>query len=385
MEPGNVRTQPSLPIHHQLIEIWQRLLKVEVSAIDESFFELGGAAQLLSQMLEEVKQATGKSVSAADFRKEPTVLGLTRCLLRSATTNSLFVPIQKGAERPTFYFFHGDILGAGFYSKRLATLLGTDQPFHISPPIELGENELPSVEELAARKRRALQERQPRGPYFLGGFCVGAVVAYEVARQLEKAGEDVRTVVLIEPEIGDVLARSHLRVVDRLAVRRRAREKVNVFMRGLKKIQRLRHVWHSPWPEQKEFAVKNTKKLLRKKSNPPALDHEAQNENSESINDRDWLLSAYHWVLTSYVPKRYRGRVTMLLTNEQFEQTPFILKQWQKAAPQLHVERIPGGHLSCITTHLNEIGEKLRAEINAAKSVAIMLMPTLGWQLSLLD
>jgi thioesterase domain-containing protein len=385
MEPEDVRMQPSLPIHHQLIEIWRRLLMVKVSAIDESFFELGGASQSVSGMLKEVKRATGEDISAADFQREPTILGLTRCLLHTSTTNSLFVPIQKGGKRPPFYFFHGDILGAGFYSKRLAALLGADQPFHISPPIELGENELPSVEELAARKRRALQELQPHGPYFLGGFCVGAVVAYEVARQLENAGEDVRIVILIEPEIGDLLARSHRRIVDFLVLGRRTREKVNVFMRGHKRIERLRHVWRSPWPEKKEFVVKNTKKLLRKKIPTSTFDDGAAAEASGTMGKRDWLLSSYHWVLTSYLPKHYRGHVTMLLTNQQSEQAPFIRKQWQQAAPQLRVERTPGDHLSCITTHLKEIADKIRAEINAVKCFATMLMPTLGCQLSLFD
>jgi thioesterase domain-containing protein len=385
MERLNMRKEAHLPIHHQLVQIWQRVLGVEVPFINESFFDLGGHSQSAPRMLEQVERATGVSIAAADFLKHPTISGLTRILLRQPPPTSLFVSVQKGADRDPFYFFHGDILGAGFYSKRLATLLGNDQPFHISPPIELGENELPRIEELAARKRRALQERQPHGPYLLGGFCVGAVVAYEVARQLEAAGEEVATVLLIEPEIGDILTRSHLRAVDCLAIRPRpAREKVNAFLRGVKKIERLRHVWRSPWSEKKSFAVKNTKKLLPKRFRPSISDNEPQDEAVQTAGNRDWLLGAYHWVLTSYVPKRYYGRVTMLLTDEQFDQTPFILKQWQKAAPQIRVERIPGSHMSCITTHLDEISRKIRAEIDAVRSFMI-LMQTVGWPLGMLD
>jgi thioesterase domain-containing protein len=379
-----MRREAHLPIHHQLVEIWQRVLDVEVTSINEGFFALGGHSQLTPKMLEQVERATGLRIAAADFLRDPTISGLTRILLRQPAPTSLFVSIQKGADRDPFYFFHGDILGAGFYSKRLATLLGNDQPFHISPPIELGENELPRIEELAARKRRALQERQPHGPYFLGGFCVGAVVAYEVARQLEAAGEEVATVLLIEPEIGDMLTRSHLRAVDCLIRHRRAREKVDAFLRGVKTIERLRHVWRSPWSEKKAFAVKNTKKLLPKGFRAPMPDPEPSDEVFETTGKRDWLLAAYHWVLTSYVPKRYHGRVTMLLTDEQFDQTPFNLKQWQKAAPQIRVERIPGSHMSCITTHLDDIARKIRAEINAVRSVMI-LMQSVGWPLAMLD
>jgi thioesterase domain-containing protein len=202
---------------------------------------------------------------------------------------------------------------------------------------------------------------------------------------LEAAGEEVRTVLLIEPEIGDVLTRSHLRAVDCLTIRPRpAREKVEAFVRGVKTIERLRHVWRSPWSEKKAFAVKNTKKLLPKRFRAPIPDNEPQDEVFETTGNRDWLLDAYHWVLTSYVPKRYHGRVTMLLTDEQFDQTPFILKQWQKAAPQIRVERIPGSHMSCITTHLDDIARKIQAELDAVKSVMI-LMQTVSWPLAMLD
>jgi thioesterase domain-containing protein len=104
-----------------------------------------------------------------------------------------------------------------------------------------------------------------------------------------------------------------------------------------------------------------------------------------SADDRDWLISAYHWVLTSYVPKRYRGRVSLFLTDETIEQTPFVPKQWRKAAPQTRIERIPGRHLSCITTHLAAVAEKLRAEIDAVRSLMAMLLPAVGSQLLMLD
>jgi thioesterase domain-containing protein len=384
MESGQSREHPFLPLHFQIAEIWQRLLKTKVRSVERNFFDLGGGPSLLPKMLAEVQRVTGKQIQPADFLDEPTIKGLARCICRNARTDSVFVPIQPGSEGAPFYFFHGDILGAGIYSKRLATLLGEKQPVHVSPPLEIGDSKLPRVEDLAARKRKALRKLQPHGPYLLGGFCVGAVIAYEVARQLEAEGEQVSAVLLIEPEIGDVLARSHLRVVNQLALRRRpARDKVQVFVRGMKKIERLRNVWRSPWQEKTAFVINNTKKLL------PKVRGDGKGENTpldgENDDDANWALAAYQWILTSYVPRRYSGRVTMLLTRQQMEEAPFIVKQWRKAASQLRVERIPGNHLSCITTHLEEIAKKIRKEINLVQSWMMMLMPAIGCHLSLLD
>jgi thioesterase domain-containing protein len=386
MGPQAVREQPSLPIHFQLTGIWERLLGVEVNAIDQSFFDLGGHSLLLPQMMEEVQRATGKDVPITAFLKEPTIRHLAQCLLIQTKSDGMFVCVQQGHGKIPFYFFHGDILGGGFYSRRLAHALGKDQPFHVSSPIELGENELPKIEELAASKRRSLQKLQPHGPYILGGFCVGAVVAYEVARQLEAKGEEVRGVLLIEPEIGNAVTRSHLKVVRLAGRRRKAREKVDAFLRGLQKIQRLRGVLHSPLREKTRFVVTNSKKLISRRDDPPATTEPEESPRPVTgDNGRDWLVGAYHWVLTSYVPKRYHGPVTLFLTNDQFEQTPFVLKQWQKAAPQTRVERIPGEHLSCITTHLDTIAEKISAELSRIKMFVGMLVPSLGSHLWMLE
>ena len=392
MGSNSVGHGPSLAIHLQLISIWDRLLKNQANGIDQNFFDLGGTSELARVMLREVQQATGRKMALADFLEQPTIRHLADGLIAQAQTEDMFLKVQDGPGVP-FYFFHGDILGGGFYSQRLAKLLGHGQPFHVSPPIALSEHELPSVEELAARKRESLQKQQPHGPYVLGGFCVGAVVAYEVARQLEERGEDVRSVVLIEPEVGNAVTRSHQRVINSIAARRKKpREKIHAFMRGLQKIERLRHVWHAPMREKKDFILKNGRKVLRRgtghaPSDSPAAEPEPVSNAADGIdtNDRDWLIPAYHWVLTSYVPKPYHGRVTLLLTDEHLDQAPFVLKQWQKVAPQVRVERIPGQHLSCITTHLGAIAEKIRLETASVRALLSMLLPAAGTQMWVLD
>jgi thioesterase domain-containing protein len=380
--------QPSLAIHFQLIEIWQRVLGARVPTIDKSFFNLGGNPLLMRRMLEEVSCLTGRRSAPNAFLKNPTIAHLAQCLLRQKKNDGMFLHVQGHGGNAPFYFLHGDILGGGFYARRLAEFLHPDQPFYISPPVELQENELPRVEELAACKRTLLQKHQPHGPYVLGGFCVGAVMAYEIARQLERAGEEVRNVILIEPEIGNVVTRSHLKVVNRIAARGRdPRDKVHQFMQGLEKIDRLRHVWRAPLREKARFLVKNSKKILAgnvsdlssTEENPgPATDDNAR---ESETSQQDWLLSAYHWVLTSYVPKRYRGRVTLLLTEEQLNEAPYIVKQWRKAAPQIRVEHIPGRHLTCITTHVGAMARKIRRELEKVQVLLGMLLPALGSQL----
>ena len=58
------------------------------------------------------------------------------------------------------------------------------------------------MQELAASCLRAIKDVQPVGPYHFSGYCFGASVAYEVARQLHIAGEKVATLALLDPEPG---------------------------------------------------------------------------------------------------------------------------------------------------------------------------------------
>jgi thioesterase domain-containing protein len=83
---------------------------------------------------------------------------------------------------------------------RLARELGPSQPFYAFEPPGVDGNEPPmtSVEALAARYLVDLRAVQAEGPYFIGGFCVGGIVAFELARQLTIVGQEVALLALFE-------------------------------------------------------------------------------------------------------------------------------------------------------------------------------------------
>ena len=83
---------------------------------------------------------------------------------------------------------------------RLARQLGPDQPFYAfeAPGIDGVEPPVTSIEVLAGRYLADLRAFQPDGPYFIGGFCVGGIVAFELARQLRAQGQDVALLALFE-------------------------------------------------------------------------------------------------------------------------------------------------------------------------------------------
>lgn len=105
----------------------------------------------------------------------------------------------SGASTP-FFFLHGDWLRGAFFCFPLASRLGADQPFYVSHPYELsGLAELPSIEMMAAEHLRSVRSIQPEGPYVLGGFCNGALLAHEMALQLQAQGQMVNLLVMMDP------------------------------------------------------------------------------------------------------------------------------------------------------------------------------------------
>src|SRR5262249_42907996 len=105
-----------------------------------------------------------------------------------------------GSKRP-FFYLHGDWTHRAFYCFNLPRDLGTDQPFYALETYSFdGLPVPPKIETIAAAHLKSMQTVQPEGPYLLGGWCNGALVAYEMARQLHAEGQKVDLLVLLDPE-----------------------------------------------------------------------------------------------------------------------------------------------------------------------------------------
>jgi thioesterase domain-containing protein len=104
----------------------------------------------------------------------------------------LLVPLRNfGSEAPVF------IHGASF---ELSRYVNTDQPFYGLEPHGQGGWRAPdTVEEMAADYLQQISAVQSQGPYFIGGYSFGGLVALEMAQQLRQVGQEVRLLILIDP------------------------------------------------------------------------------------------------------------------------------------------------------------------------------------------
>ncbi len=112
---------------------------------------------------------------------------------------SSVVPIRENGDNPPLFCIHGGA-GSVFMYAELARLLGDDQPLYGIQPrgLEPGQEPDRRVEDMAVTYLEDIRAVQPKGPYYLSGWSLGGLVAFEIARLLDQAGEKAALVVLFD-------------------------------------------------------------------------------------------------------------------------------------------------------------------------------------------
>ncbi|HEY0510933.1 MAG TPA: thioesterase domain-containing protein, partial [Thermoanaerobaculia bacterium] len=178
--------------------------------IDEDFFDLGGTSITSAIFVHRLQEALAEVVHVVTIFDHPTVASLAEHLRErhagaaerigiSPGTGPLergvLVPLQAGSPGRRPLFCVHSVGGEVVSYRELARRLGADQPVY---GLQSPDPPLRDIREMAARYVAAVREVQPEGPYRIAGWSMGGIVAYEMARQLEAAGETTDVLVVID-------------------------------------------------------------------------------------------------------------------------------------------------------------------------------------------
>lgn len=262
---------PRNPAERLLAEIWEEILNLERVGIHDNFFDLGGHSILAVRLAAEVERKFRKNIPVAMPFQAPTIAHMAKALSRLGdATPSSIIAVQTAGRRIPFFCVHGDDAHVS-----LARHLGPDQPFYgLTQKLDPRKIRRARVEELADHYIEELRRIQAGGPYYLGGHAFGAVIAFEMARQLRQSGAEVALLAFFDPVNPDGR-------MGESAVASRV----------------LKNVWERPM-EAVEAIARRTRRVLGMESTSGSRSYRLD----EAVYDR-----AYRRILQKYSPKPYHG------------------------------------------------------------------------------
>lgn len=195
---------PASPLELAIIKMWQQGFGVSQLGVHDNFFALGGDSIAAAGFFVQLENELGYSISLATLVQHPTIRELAGTLQNYEESDSgqqwePLVSIRpQGNHRPLFCF--PGIDGSVLPYRTLSFYLDAETPVFGLQPQGLCGSQMPRrrLRDVAESHISVMRGVQPEGPYALLGFSFGGMVAFEVARQLKAAGEEVDLLIIID-------------------------------------------------------------------------------------------------------------------------------------------------------------------------------------------
>ena len=316
-----------------LAKVWAEVLRRSEVQLDDNFFALGGESELLAAVQRRIAVEFGRQIPIHQLVANPTVREQSELMSSGSETQPMLplgvIALQPKGTRNSIFWMH-------YFNFSLSNALGDDQPFLVVRMMaedfpSLGE--APTLETIAACHVHKILSTQPHGPYTVGGLCLGAILAFEVAQQLRSAGHEV-SLLMVDPPSPSNLEGG-------------MRPKLTQPFYLLKRAARL--------------GLKTSIAKLRDRVFPrvhPSL--EAESSRTEVKIAQEMLETA----AATYQPKRYDGSVLLILASERPPHLDY-LPAWQKVIPRsLHAQYFAGHHEDLVKEEsAQRVGEAIHAHL----------------------
>ncbi|MCL5260605.1 MAG: amino acid adenylation domain-containing protein [Gammaproteobacteria bacterium] len=190
---------PRTKTEEKLACIWRETLGGSIRQIGvyDNFFQIGGTQSLAEKLVKNINSQFVVNLPVKWVHDNPMIM-MQATLSNKPVFNDIMIFNSHGSTQPLI-FIHPGVGGADVYSE-FAKDLSKNIPFYCLDSFNLNAKRkmLVSIEQLASRYLKKLKNIQPHGPYYLGGWCLGGVIAYEIARQLKAQGDEVSSIFLID-------------------------------------------------------------------------------------------------------------------------------------------------------------------------------------------
>ncbi|HEY0602653.1 MAG TPA: amino acid adenylation domain-containing protein [Herpetosiphonaceae bacterium] len=318
----------------RLVQIWEELLNISPIDVADNFFDLGGHSLLAVRLMARIRDLLGRQLPLSALFQGATIQDLAALLRQHPGDHDLspLVALQAQGALTPFFCVH-PVGGNVLCYVELARQLGSERPFYAfqAPGIEAEQQPCTRLEDLAARYVTALRSVQPKGPYLLGGWSMGGIVAFEMAQQLRAHGESAVELLLIDSFVSECDA-AEPSAADAVPISFGA-------ALGLDESDLDAELLGALAPEQQLHAI--VELARRAQVLTPDVD---------MAQIRRWfaVYKANIAAMRAYQPRPYAGRLTLLKAGAQ---PPNIdpAAGWEQLAEQsLIVDTVPGTHFSLV-------------------------------------
>ncbi|HKG80928.1 MAG TPA: amino acid adenylation domain-containing protein [Pyrinomonadaceae bacterium] len=366
LEMAESFTAPRDGLELQLQEIWEEVLSVKPISVTDYFYDLGGHSLLALRVIAQIQRRLNRELPLSALIEDGNIEKLAQ-LLREQTgpiTRSPLVHLQPGGDAPPLFMVHPGS-GQVLCYMPLAQRLGTSRPFYgLQDPRIQQASRLQTewdfcvpLEDMATQYIEAMRSVQPEGPYLLGGWSFGSMVAFEMAQQLKRQGQHISLLLLLDGASPE-LARRFTKIADESELLATTAREIGLRvsapeLRSLEPEEQLRYV--------AALLEKQNEVLLPDKT-IPWLHREVQ------------IFKARLRVAQSYQPQIYDGKLTMFrATAIDPEDAKFMLELfddptlgWGELSTQpVDVHFVPGNHATIgREPNVSALAEKLNDCLN---------------------
>lgn len=372
---------PRTELEHFLVESCRKTLGIERIGLRDSFYELGGTsiqgATLLAMLQDELGQRIHTTAlfdlseigdlagylaqnysqavasrfgtesafpAAAQSRCSPSSKPIDGDAADARGPKELVIPIQPRGETTPLFMVHppGGIVVC---YQPLAHCLGNPRPVYGIRARGLhGETDLPTtLVNMAGEYVEAIRSISPAGPYCLGGWSLGGLVAYEMAQQLRKQGDTVRLLLLLDTTIPRGPANQLYGVEESNTGLEYGLDITLEELAALGPDQQLPYLWD------------HARKL-------GVIDEEAPESLVQQVlNDLKKLFHLHFQLATEYAIEPYPGNITLMRPSDapvEVHTSPD--RGWRQLAPRVDVHFVPGQHHSMVKEpHVRTLADKL--------------------------
>ena len=342
---------PQRALEGYLVQIWQAELGIGPIGIDDEYFELDGDSVSAVNIFLEFEKKSGIKLDPAVLVEFPTIRALAAHARADASfedRDGILTFRDSGTAAPVF--FVPGVRGEALTARWLAGALGDDIPFYGIQNMDAATaaDADPSVEDIAGHLASVIRKAGGDGPYVLAGYCAGAILAYETARQLRGAGADVPLLVML-----DAVNKAEFGLVAQWAAKWRGFRRLDTADAGLK---------------LRQFARNMARAVL---SQAPATGGGRDRPTTASVDlfqgpGEQAIRAAYD----RYRPKSYDGPIALYTSDEYRARLATNQFGWAKLATAgLDVVDLPTNHFGMLTPKSVELYcDDLRRRIIAIRS-----------------